>query len=443
MPSHGTTTEPAGLPRGPSAILLRDSAPAPAADTSWVPATFRALRHRNYRLYFLGQLISLLGTLVQSTALMWLTYQLTHESGWTSLIAAIQVLPAFFLGPLGGALADRCPKRSLIFWTQAIYLVLALVLAFLVLGGAATRWYLLVIALANGLVNAVDLPARLAFVMDMVGRDDLVNAVALNSLLFNVARALGPALGGLLLLELGAGVCFLLNGLSYFAVLAALAAMDVDGLGSPGPGKDRGGLLALLDGFGYLARKPALAGLVGLAGVLTLFGWSFIVLLPALAQRQLGVREQGYGLLLSGTGLGALVAALLVAKYGSLERRRLFLVGGACLTTAAVFGLSLTRGLPAAVACCALLGCGLILFFATCQSVVQLSASDQNRGRIMGLWSMVICGALPLGNLLAGRAADLWTEAVVLRADALGCAATVVALVVLFALWHRPAETAG
>jgi MFS family permease len=438
MPPDGTSTEPAGLSQAPPPLLFRDRAPpAEPARASRLPATFRALRHRNYRLYFLGQLVSLLGTLVQSTALMWLTYQLTHESGWTSLIAAVQVLPAFFLGPLGGALADRCPKRSLIFWTQAVYLLLALLLAGLVLGGAATRWYLLAIALANGLVNAVDLPARLAFVMDMVGRDDLVNAVALNSLLFNVARALGPALGGVLLVWLGAGVCFLLNGLSYFAVLAALAAMDVDG-GGTGPGHERGGLRTFLGGFGHLAGRPKLACLILLAGVLTLFGWSFIVLLPALAQRQFGVHEEGYGLLLSGTGSGALVAALLVASFGSLERRRLFLVGGACLTTAALFGLSLARGLPTAVVCCALLGCGLILFFATCQSVVQLSASDQNRGRIMGLWSMVICGALPLGNLLAGRAADLWTEAVVLRADAAGCAAAVLALVVLFAVWRKP-----
>lgn len=438
MPPNGTSTEPAGLPQAPPPFRFREGGPpAGPARTTRMPPTFRALRHRNYRLYFFGQLVSLLGTLVQSTALMWLTYQLTRESGWTSLIAAVQVLPAFFLGPLGGALADRGPKRSLIFWTQAVYLLLALLLAGLVLGGTATRWHLLVIALANGLVNAVDLPARLAFVMDMVGRDDLVNAVALNSLLFNVARALGPALGGLLLVWLGAGVCFLLNALSYFAVLAALAAMDVDGAGA-GPGPERGGLRTFLGGFGHLAGRPLLAGLILLAGVLTLFGWSFIVLLPALAQRQLGAQEEGYGLLLSGTGSGALVAALLVASFGSLERRRLFLVGGSCLTAAALFGLSLARGLPEAVACCALLGCGLILFFATCQSVVQLSASDQNRGRIMGLWSMVICGALPLGNLLAGWAADLWTEAAVLRADAAGCAAVVLALVVLFALGRKP-----
>jgi MFS family permease len=440
MPPNGTSPDTTAPLSSPSSRIFLDSVPADAARTTWVPATFRALRHRNYLLYFTGQLISLLGTLVQSTALMWLTYQLTRQSGWTSLVAAVQVLPAFFLGPLGGALADHWPKRTLILWTQAIYLVLALVLAAFVLGGTVTCWHLLVIALANGLVNAVDLPSRLAFVMDMVGREDLVNAVALNSLLFNVARALGPALGGLLLTALGAGVCFLLNGLSYFAVLAALAAMDPAKLGAPpgGTGQEHRGLRSLLGGFGHVARKPRLACLILLAGVMTLFGWSFIVLLPALAQRQLGVKEQGYGLLLSGTGAGAFVAALLVASFGSLERRRLFLLGGACLTTASLVGLSVARALPAAVVWCALLGCGLILFFATCQSVVQLSASDQNRGRIMGLWSMVICGALPLGNLLAGLAADRWTEAVVVRANGLGCAAAVLGLGVLFGLWRRP-----
>jgi MFS family permease len=402
-----------------------------------VPDTFRALRHRNYRLYFLGQLISLLGTLAQGAALTWLAFQLTHASRWPALVSAAQVAPAFFLGPLGGALAERWPKRSLIFWTQAAYLVLAFVLAALVLTGVARPWHLLAIALGNGLVNALDLPARLAFVMDMVGPEDLGNAVALNSLLFNGARAIGPAVGGPLLIYLGAGTCFLLNGLSYFAVLAALAAMDVSMLRPvSAAGKERGGLRGILGGFCYLRLRPWLTALILLSGVLTFFGWSFIVLLPALAERQMGIREGGYCLLLSATGVGALVAALCVASLDRRERRPLFLVAGSWLSVAALFGLAEARGLPAGLLWCALLGFGLILFFPTCQAVVQLSSSDANRGRIMGIWSMVICGALPLGNLLAGLAGDRWTEPITLRLDGLGCAVAGLGLLLLLPRWR-------
>jgi len=233
MPAHGTS-DPA---LGPAANLpgpLFDG-PAPARALPFprvggsVTAAFRALRHRNYRLYFIGQLVSVTGSWMQTTAVTWLAYELTHQSKWPALVMAAQMLPTFFLGAWGGALADRLPKRSVIFATQAAFMALALLLAGLVFGGTIDRWQLLVITAAAGLVQAVDLPARLSFVNDMAGRDDLMNAVALNSLLFNVARLLGPALAGLLLPQLGAGACFLVNGLSYLAVLWALSRMDVVG----------------------------------------------------------------------------------------------------------------------------------------------------------------------------------------------------------------------
>lgn len=197
--------------------------------------TFRALRHRNYQLYFWGQFISVTGSWAQSAALTWLAYELTGESLWASLVGAMQVLPTFLLGVWGGSLADRWPKRPLIFLSQATLLLLAILLGSLVLLGQITPWHLLAIATAAGIVNALDLPARLAFVIDLVGRDDLPNAIALNSLLFNAARAVGPALSAVVFAQLGAGqtgqmaagVCFLINGLSFVAVLAALAWMHL------------------------------------------------------------------------------------------------------------------------------------------------------------------------------------------------------------------------
>jgi MFS family permease len=382
-------------------------------------------------------MVSLVGTWVQTTALMWLAFELTHEAKWPPLVLAVQMLPGFFLGTWGGYLADRWPKRRLIFWSQAAYLVLALVLAGLALGGVVRPWHLLVIGAANGVVSAADLPARLSFVMDMVGRDDLVNAVGLNSLLFNVARALGPALGGLLLALLSPGMCFLVNGLSYLAVLAALAAMDIEGSAHPGDG--RRGWRSLLLGFGYLAARPRLALVVLLACVLSLFAWPFLSLLPALADHPLGVGPDGYSLMLSATGCGALTAALLVATYASLEHRRFFLGGGLVLTLVALVGLALADNLSLAAGCCAVAGCGLILYMATAQAVVQLGASDENRGRVLGVWSMALSGSLPLGNLLAGLAADLWSVPVVLCFQGVACGVASLALLVLLGRRRRRA----
>src|ERR1700722_13853286 len=192
-----------------------------ASSERWHLTTFSALRHRNYRLYFIGQVISLTGSWVQSTALTWLAYELTKKNQFTALVSAAQVVPTLLLGVYGGGLADRLPRRPLIFLTQSVFLLLALVLSAMAGFHMATGWGLFVVAVLIGVVNAVDTPARLAFVIDMVGREDLVNAVALNSLIFNLARVVGPAIGALLLGYGEAGWCFLANGLTFVAVLVA------------------------------------------------------------------------------------------------------------------------------------------------------------------------------------------------------------------------------
>ena len=406
--------------------------------------TFRAMRHRNYRLYFWGQFISVTGSWAQSAALTWLAYELTRESSWPALVGAMQVLPTFVLGAWGGSLADRWPKRSLIFLTQATLLFLAVLLGGLVLLGYVTCWHLLGVAIAAGVVNAIDLPARLAFVIDMVGREDLPNDIALNSMLFNTARAVGPAVSAVLFQLAGggetgqtaAGVCFLLNGLSFVAVLAALAWMRLPppptpalshkgggGRLTPSPaglpahtpqGEGRGGGdridRSLWAGFRYLAHHPYLILLLGLSGAMSLFGWPILALLPAVADQRLGESTGGYAWMLSAIGSGALVASFLVASFNSTVRRRWFLAAGVILAASSLTGLAVARSLPVAVACCAVLGCGLILFFATSQAIMQLKSDDHIRGRVMGIWSMVLSGAYPLGHLLAGRAADSWLD---------------------------------
>jgi MFS family permease len=329
--------------------------------------------------------------------------------------------------------------------------VLALLLSGLVLSGAATPWRLLAVACACGLVNAVDLPARLAFVIDMVGRDDLVNAVALNSMLFNAARLIGPAAGAVLLPWLGPGLCFLFNGLSFVAVLAALAAMRLPPAGRAGGVSPllavgrAGGVSPLLAergtslwaGFAYLARRPELLLLLALSAAMSFFGWPVQSLLPAVAREQLGCGTEGYAALLSAVGAGALVAALAVAAFGTRVRRGWFLGLGVALSASGLGGLALAERLPAALALCTLAGAGLILFFATSQAIMQLGSADHNRGRVMGIWSMLLSGAHPLGHLTAGLAADRWGVPPVLGSEALGIAAAAAAVLLVWLILKK------
>jgi MFS family permease len=398
-------------------------------------ATFRSLRHRNYRLYFFGQLVSLTGTWMQNAALVWLAYRLTGESKWAALVSAAQILPTFFFGAWGGALADRWPKRSLIFSTQSAFLLLALVLAALTFLGIITPWQLLLVTLVNGLVQAIDLPARLAFVMDMAGREDLMNAVALNSLLFNVARVVGPAISGFLMRWLAPEACFFANAVSYAAVLWALAQMElavtvqrVD---------QREGLHGFLEGLAYLARRKELAFLMMLVITTALCGWPSQSLLPALAEHVLGSDEVGYSWMLSGTGFGALAAAWTLATFGSMEERRQLIRTGIGLVSFGLLTLSVAGNLPLAMACCGLIGFGLILFLATTQSIIQLSAGEHNRGRVMAVWAMTQSGAVPLGSFLAGVAADRWNVPLVLRILGLTCAIAALGLMMVFRLGAR------
>jgi MFS family permease len=422
----------------------------------WRVDTFRALRHRNYRLYFCGQFVSVTGSWAQSAALMWLAYELTRENRWPALVGAMQVLPTAMLGAWGGSLADRLSKRALIFLTQALLLLLAMLLGGLVLLGQVTPWHLLAVATAAGIVNAIDLPARLAFIIDMVGRDDLPNAIALNSMLFNLARMFGPIVSGVLFTLVGrsgtgqtaAGFCFLLNGLSFVAVLAALAWMELP----PIRGEERTvGVSRPVDigrsplapdvwaGFRYLGQHPRLILLLGLSGAMSLFGWPILSLLPAVADQRLRGSTEAYAWMLSAIGGGAGLASLLVASFHTTGRRRWFLAAGVSLAASSLLGLALARSLPLAAGCCALLGCGLILFFPTSQSIMQLSSADHVRGRVMGIWSMVLSAAFPLGHILAGNAADRYGLPLVLALMGLGIAAAS-ALVFLLLCLHSLAS---
>jgi MFS family permease len=384
--------------------------------------TFRSLRHRHYRRYFLGQIVSFVGTWMQSAALMWLMYDRTGDPRWPSWLLVAQIGPTLLLGPWGGALADRRPKRQLVITTQTCFLLNAIALTAVVGTGLAEPLLVLALIAVNGVVQAVDLPARLAFVPDLVPKEDLINAVGLNSLVFNSARMIGPALAGVLFLlanaakpllpegthavTLGATACFAVNSLSFFAVLRALRGIPEPSAHGPKPDG------SMWDGLRYLREHPALGGLVVLTFVVCVFGWPVITVLPAYTRLQLGLKEDAYSLLLSALGAGALGAALMTATFGSVSRRGAFLLLGVTVAAVGLVGLGFAERAWLAGACCAAIGFGLILYLSTGQSALQLAVPDEKRGRVMAWWAMTLSASAPLGHLIAGEA--------VTRFDAVG-----------------------
>jgi predicted MFS family arabinose efflux permease len=387
--------------------------------------TFRSLRHPNYRLYFVGQLVSLIGSWTQITTLVWLAHEQTGQAKWPAFLAAVQIGPTFLLGPWGGALADRVSRRGLIIRTQCAFLTCALILLGLHLTHQLTVGAMLAVMFAHGIVQAIDLPARLAFVPSLVGRDDLANAVALNSLLFNVARAIGPALAAVLLASAGAAWCFIANALSYLAVIAALSLMHAPQAElCPVTMPTEGG------GFRVIARRPGLAILFALTSLAAVGGWPLLALLPSFAEKVLGMGQGAYGTILSAVGVGALCAALTAASFGNEVRRKVLLLGGLLAVASGLTGLARTSSLPIATVCCALFGFGMILFFATGQTLVQLRTPDADRGKVMGVWAMVLSAGVPLGNLVFGPAADEFGVPIVIavQAGTIGLAAALLVM---------------
>ena len=405
--------------------------------------TFRSLRHRNYRRYFLGQIVSFIGSWMQSAALMWLLYDRTGDPRWPSWVLVAQVGPTVLLGTWGGGLADRFSRRKLIFITQSAFLCHAILLALLIAFDLIPPTLVLVLMAASGVIQAVDLPARLAFLPDLVPKEDLINAVGLNSLLFNSARALGPAFAALLFLladaalpllpeqanavTVGAVACFAINAVSFLAVLIALWGIDAPGQPPRAQDRDHG----TWDGFRYLRERAALGALVVLTLLLCVFGWPLITILPAYTRIQLGRSEQTFGLLVSAVGVGALAASLAVATFASPARRGTFLVCGSGVAALGLAGTALAGRPEAAALACAASGFGLVLYLSTGQSTLQLAVPPERRGRVLALWAMTLSASATIGHLLAGHAVTLVGVRLVLISMASGAAVVTGALALL------------
>ncbi len=366
---------------------------------------FASLRHRNFRLFFAGQLVSLIGTWMQNTAQGWLVYQLTGSKLMLGLVAAVGSTPMMLFSILGGSVADRHPKRRIILCTQLTLMVLAFILAALVWSGAVRPWHILVVAAFGGLAMAFDMPARQSFMVEMTSREDLINTISLNSSIVNGARVVGPSVAGLLMAQVGVAACFFLNGLSFLAVLAGLWLMRLPRFVPP---HHTGSAWAhAAEGFKYVWRDFRMRTILILFAIVGVFGWSYSVLMPAFARDVLQVGQARYGVLLSANGTGALLGALTVATVGNQVNRRMLVFGGLWVFSALLLVLGWTANYYVALACLAVAGWGMLLFFSTTNTLLQTSASDAMRGRVMGVWTLVFGGMTPIGGLEAGMASHL------------------------------------
>jgi MFS family permease len=384
---------------------------------SSAPRTFASFSVPNYRWFFFGQGTSLIGSWVRSAAQGWLVYVLTGSRLDLGLVAAAGQLP-LVLSPLAGAVADRMDKRRLLMGLALFAMALSLVLSWLVWTGEVRTWHVMVIAALAGAEMAFEIPVRQSYVVEMVGRGLLLNAIALNSAMFNAARMIGPAVAGLLMAAFsrpgdpplrGIAVCFLFDGLSFLAVLFALVkirSLPVEKDPEEGGLADR-----LMAGFAYVRGDRRCRILLTLLGVSTIFGWSYLALMPAFARDVLLLGETGFGLLLSANGVGAALGALWVAGRRENEarasiRRRVF--GSLWLLSAMVMAFSRTSEPFAAAACLAFAGFGGVAFVSTSNTLIQTAVPNHLRGRVMGIWALVFGGSMPVGSWLIGLAAERW-----------------------------------
>ncbi len=361
---------------------------------------FSAMRHRNFQLYFGGQLISNIGTWMQIIAQSWLVYQIGHSEitlGWVAFAGA---LPMLVVSPFAGVVVDRFSRQKLLIMTQTGAMLLAFILAYLSFSNIVKEWHIIVLASFMGLVNAFDAPARQSFVPEMVGKEDLPNAIALNSIMFNSSRVIGPAIGGLLLVIFGAAWCFTINGISFIAVIIGLLLMKLPNL--PRHTYSGSHFEQLVDGIRYTVHDHEMFALILIALVFSVFGMSYTTILPAFVEKNLGMGSMAYGWLNALTGLGAVAGAYLVARgFGSRNRGKWLIIANFSFAILMlIFGFM--TSFPVTLILAVGLGLCFIIQFTTINTLLQLRVEDKYRGQVMALYSITFFGFAPFGNLAIG-----------------------------------------
>lgn len=423
-PDASTTPVVAG-PRRPLAGLLR---------------AFSSLRHRNFRFYWSGQIISLMGTYMQSVGQAWLVLELTHSAWQLGMVGALQFLPVLLFSIFGGVFADRWPKRRVLLVTQTVALIQALLFWILLVSGAIQLWHIYALALLLGLTSCLDMPTRSAFVVEMVGREDLPNAVALNSSLANLARVVGPGLGGLIIIASGVTMLFLLNALSYLAVIAGLALINVHELHAQAQQAENAGARqktwqSLREGMVYVWKTPAIVLVLLVVGLVLLFGANYNVVLPLFASDVLRAGADGFGFLSAASGIGSLCGALWLAWSNQRPTIHKILLGTLIFSVLEII-FALSHSYFLSLVLIASVGVVETIFGALAVTTLQIVAPDHLRGRVMSAYILFFTGSIPLGYLLAGWLSTFCGVATGLLICDLLC------LVAVGAgwLWRKPAQ---
>lgn len=386
---------------------------------NFIDKTFSSLKHENFRFFFIGQSISLIGTWLQQTALSWFIYDMTDSKFLLGLIASLAALPILFLSLAGGIIADRFPRRTTLIITQTLTMLLTLVLAALVGFNVIKIWHIILIATLNGIIFAIDMPVRQAFMIDMAGKKDLMNAIALNSSIFNLARIIGPALAGIVLVKFGTAWCFLLNGLSFLAVIWALLKQNLPNIEIKSKKESISEYTAI--GLKYVRENKEILDLMILLIVIGIFGWSYAILFPAIAKDIYHLGEKGYASLVSANGIGALLGALFVAYMGNSNRKREFVNKGIYFSGLMILLLAFCKIFWLGLVLICLAGFGLVVYSSATTTIIQSGVEDSVRGRVMGIWALIFGGMIPIGNIFAGTFAQYFGISATLIVSSVVC----------------------
>jgi MFS family permease len=377
------------------------------------PRMLAALHHHNFRLFWFGQMISLTGTWMQNVAQGWLVLQITNSPFLLGLVSMLGTLPVLIVSPIGGALADTLNKRTVVILTQVTAMTLAFVLATLVLTKQVQYWHIVILASVLGITMSIDAPTRQSFVVEMVGKKDLLNAIALNSSIFNLARILGPAFAGLIISAIGIMLCFYINGISYLAVIAGLLLMR--GNFSPAKKQRAPVIRDIHDGFSYARRDKRIMALITLVAISSIFIMPYAMLMPVFARDILHVGPRGLGILLSAAGVGALTGALTLAAFSNYRKKGKFVLLGSIVFTIAIILFSFSNSYHISLLLLLFVGWGMVMQNASINSLLQTIAPDHLRGRIMSLYVLFFMGMMPFGSFQAGLLADHFGAKMALR----------------------------
>ncbi len=406
--SSELTAEPEALP----------SIPEPEIDRPGWSQVFRALRHRNFKLFVAGQTISLTGTFMQTVAQSWLVYRLTHSELLLGTAWFCTQIPVFILGPLGGLAADRHSRHRIVIATQVFSMIQALLLAILTLTGTVQVWHILALAVMLGVVNAFDMPGRQSLLIQMTGKDDLLSAISLNSTIFNAARVVGPAAAGLAVAAVGEGLCFLLNAISFLAVIASLLAMRLPKFV---PQKRESAWTHLVGGFRYAYGQPMIRALLMMVAAATISGMPALVLLPFFADGIFHRGSQGLGFLSGAMGIGAVIGTLVLARRARTSGLIKVVFLGAMTFGASYLVLAGSPSFYLALAIMPVIGFSVMRHNASANTLIQVLIPDEYRGRIMALYSMTVVGIGPFGSLAAGALAGRYGARVTVMCGGVLC----------------------